>query len=211
MRVFIEIKSAGAKFNINNLADKKIREAFINYLARYNVGDAEYLVALLVDNMQKERQTYESDIFDEKMWLYRDKIASSEHLKEILDFYVKNRHDPYVYDVPWDKIVRFADKDSNGTSLDANYFTAEMWQMMIPLLDEVQVEELSDHLAVFQKFEDTGLQKEDYKIAKEVYKAGFYYPVLEVSVDIEDKNSSAKIKFDYDIKAKKGKNFEFHI
>lgn len=214
LRVFIEIKSARAKFNINSLGtSQKLRDSFINYLARYNVADATYVTALLVDStrggMNSSSVLYESDIFDEKLWLYRDKIASQKQLEEILDFYVKSRHDPSVYEVPWKELVRFGDK--NDTALDVNYLTPEVWQLSMPTMQREFAEEMSEHFAVFTKFEDLGLADEEYKELKELYKGSFYQPVVEVNIEVEDRNSSAKIKFEYDLEKKKGNNFEFHI
>lgn len=214
LRVFIEIKSARGKFNINSLAtSQKLRDSFINYLARYNIADATYVTALLVDStrggMNDSSVLYESDIFDEKMWLYRDKIASQKQLHEILDFYVKNRHDPAIYEVPWEDLVRFGDK--NDTKLDVNYMTSDVWQMCVPTLEVDAAEEMADHFAVFTKFGDLGLAKEEYRDLKEIYKGTFYEPIVEVNIDVEDRNSTAKIKFEYDLKKKKANNFEFHI
>jgi len=214
LRVFIEIKSARAKFNINSLStSKKLQDSFKNYLARYNVADSEYLVALLLDNthggLNDPSILYQSDIFDEKMWLYRDKITSKKHLEEILNFYVKNRHDPAVHLVPWDNLVRFG--DTNDTQLDVNYLTPDVWQMVVPTLEKDFAEELSEHFAIFTKYDDIGITPEEYKELKDVYKAKFYFPIVEVNIDVEDTNSSALIKFEYDLEKKKGKNFEFHI
>jgi len=214
MRLLIEIKSAAAKFNINTLGSSaKMREAFNNFLARYNVQDSAYLIALLVDNMrghvEMQNKMYESDIFDDEMWLYRDKIASQKHLEKILDFYMKNRHDPAVQDIEWENLVRFG--DTNDTALDLNYVTPMVWQMLVPTLDKDTSKAISEHIAVFKNLEDAGLTPQDAKLAKDVFKVKFYVPVLEINIDVEENNASAKIKFDYNLKTKKGKNFEFHI
>ena len=216
LRVFIEIKSARSKFNINTLSQKKskrLRELFKNYLARFNVADTEYMMALLQDSMggglQDSTKMYESDLFDEKMWLYRDKITSKKQFDEILDYYVKSRHDPAIYKIPWDKLIRYG--ENNDTELDVNYLTSEVWQLVMPELEQNAAEDLSEHFAIFKNYNDLGFNPEEYKDLKETYKGKFYAPIVEVSIDVEENNASAIIKFEYDIKKKKGKNFEFHI
>jgi hypothetical protein len=211
LRVFIEMKSARGKFNINTLADSvKLQQEFEGYLQRYNVQDGVYLIDLFIDSIKGKQELYRSDLFDYMPWLYREGFVDEKHLQEVIDFYVRSRHDGAIYDVPWEKVIRFG--ENNDTALDVNYMSAEMWQMVMPQMQIDSTIELADHLEVFETLEDTGFTPDELNAPEvKIYNLGTYAPQITVTVDIEDNNESSSIKFEYDITTKKGKQFEFNI
>ena len=208
--VKIEITSAMGRLNINALSSsKKLQEAFIAYLVRFNVQDAYYMSDLLLDAMGGKKEVYKTNIFDEMPELYRQRIVSSRHFEKILDFYVKERHDDAVLKVPWQDLIRF--DDNNATMVDANYITPALWQLFIPGLEVERAEALaSAGGGTYNTLADIDLSPEERAIVSK-YKIGFYQPVVHLDIEVLENNSSAHIAFDYDISTKKGKHFEFGI
>ncbi len=207
--VKIEITSAMGRININSLAGSKpFQQALSLYLARFDVQDADYMSDLLIDCMGGYKEVYKTDIFDAMPELYRERIVSRRHLDKILDYYTRERHDNAVTRVPWEKLVRF--DDSNATTIDVNYVTPELWQMMVPTLEKEAAVELASGGGAYLKLDDLALSAEQTaEVAK--FSPGFFQPVVRMDIEILENNSSAHVAFDYDLQTKKGKHFEFGI
>lgn len=207
--VKIEITSAMGRININTLAaSKEFQQALIEYMARFNVQDANYMSDLLIDCMGGHRDVYKTDIFDEMPELYRERIVSRRHLNKILDFYVRERHDNAVVKLPWDALIRF--DDSNVTAVDVNYITPALWQMYLPGLDEERAVDLASGGGAYNTLDDIDLSADDKaQLAK--FGLSFFQPVVRMDVEVLENNSSAHIAFDYDLSTKKGTHFEFGI
>jgi len=208
--VKIEITSAMGHLNINALhSSKALQEAFIAYLVRFNVQDAYYMSDLLLDCMGGYKEVYKTNIFDEMPELYRERVVSKRHLEKVLEFYMRERHDHAVVDVPWDDLVRF--DENNATAVDANYITPALWQFYLPQLEVERAEELAaGGEGAYSKLEDIDLSPEERAHLKTM-KIGFYAPTVHVDIEVMESNSSAHIAFDYDISKKKGRHFEFGI
>ena len=213
LAVKIEIASAGAKININSLNNAVLKEAFINYLVRYNVSNPDYLMQLIYDASHGVNENgYQSDIFDANPSLYRDKIVSQSHLNTILKHYVLTQHENSVMKLPWNNLVRF--DDNNDSSLDANYLSADVWQMLVPDMSEEEAAERASGLNVATSVEELGLNGDDAAWLTSLNGSGiigFYTPKVAVNVDILEHNQSAKISFDYNLASKKGNHFEYGI
>jgi len=207
--VKIEITSAMGRFNINALGGSQVfQEALIAYMVRFNVQDAVYMNDLLIDCIGGYKEVYKTDIFDAMPELYRERIVSKRHLEKILEFYVRERHDNAVTKLPWDQLVRF--DDANATTIDANYITPALWQMLLPDLDEERAKELASGEVTYTKLEDIGLSDEK-RLELSKFNLSFYLPTVHLDVTVMENNSSAKVAFDYDLTTKKGKHFEFGI
>ncbi len=207
--VKIEITSAMGRVNINALgSSKELQEALIEYMARYNVQDAFYMSDLLMDCMGGYKEVYKTDIFDSMPELYRERIVSKRHLRKVLDFYVRERHDNAVNKLPWDDLVRF--DDNNATAVDANYVTPALWQFYLPGIQEERAVELASGEGTYTKLEDLGLSDEDRtRLGK--FNLSFFQPTVHMDIEVMENNSTAHIAFDYDLSTKKGKHFEFGI
>ena len=207
--VKIEITSAMGHININTLgASEAFQKALIDYMNRFNVQDALYMNDLLIDCMGGHKDIYRTGIFDEMPELYRERIVSKRHLDKIVDFYIRERHDNAVTKVPWKDLIRFG--DANATTLDANYITPALWQMLIPGLEEERAVEISSGGGAYSSLEDIDLSPEN-KANLSAFDLSFYAPTVHLDVEIVENNSSANVAFDYDLTAKKGKHFEFGI
>jgi len=209
LAVKIEIASVGSKININALDNEVLREAFINYLVRFNVSNPEYLMQLLSDCSHGIKETgYLTDIFDVNPSLYHEKIVSQAHLQEVLNYYVLTQHENSVTKLPWKNLVRF--DDSNNTTLDANYLSADVWQLLVPQMDDEEALERSEGFTIVNSVEELGLSSVDATRLTKI-DVGFYMPRIVVDIDILENNQSASIAFEYNLESKKGNHFEYGI
>ena len=207
--VKIEITSAIGRMNINSLSRSKVsREAFLAYMARYNVQDPYYMLDLLQDCMGGQKDVYKTNIFDELPELYHERIVSRRHLNMIIDFYTQERHDNAVAVMAWHDLVRF--DENNVSTLDANYVTPALWQLLLPALDDERATELSDAGGMYNAIADLGLTPDD-ETQLQKFRLTFYEPVVQVDIVVLENNATAHIVFDYDITKKKGNHFEFGI
>ena len=209
LRVLIRMQSARGKFNINTLKGSEVyRDALNTYMLRYNILDSYYLTDLLVDCMSGKQDVYKTAIFDDMPWMYRDKIAGSEHLDQILEYYMRTRHDYNVQKLPWRELVRFG--EHNSTEIDANYATAEVWQMMLPNADDVRVQALGEGLVVYEKEGDLNLMTDEKEEMKR-FDVRYFLPTVHVDVTVQEHNRTADISFEYEITSKKAETFEYGI
>ena len=213
VNILIELKSARSMFNINTLVDSNNTvnanrsQALESYFANYNVyGD---YISMLVDSMSKvkEDMSYNSAIFNEKPYLFRDYITSKEHLVEINDFYTKSYNDDSLSKIDFDKLFYYS-KDKT-TKIDLNYANAETWRLLIAC-DEGRAEELSLGAGSYEAIEDLGLNEAEVD-ALNRFDVSFYEPYLDISVNVSQGASIANIRFEYDMKEKKGSNFVYEI
>ena len=220
IQVSIELKSARAKFNPNSLinTDNSINEARINalkqYLSKYMVNN-EY-VSILLDNMGgiKENIPYNSEIFYNNPYLYRDYISSSKHLAKINQFYIDLFGENNLKESTEDKFeadlnqLFYFSKDKNIT-IDLNYATAQTFELILGT-DRQRAISLSEHEDIYYKMSELNLKPEEKSVLAG-FKTSFFEPYLEVIVEIQQKDKSAIINFEYDIKEKKGYNFAYEI
>ena len=201
LRVKIAMRSARDKLNINTLTgSEELQDALKKYLMRYNIQDISYLVDILLDCMGGKQDIYRTEIFDEIPWMYRDRIVNYVHLQQLLDFYVKMRHDNSVHSVPWQEIMSF---DRKNTEIDANYARAEVWRLMLQMLVE-------GGLTEYESEADLGLSAEELQQLAP-FGLAYYLPIIYVDVMIEENDKKARIVIKYDIASKKAQEFNYDI
>jgi len=208
MEIILKISSARAKFNPSHLQnDLNSSNKMRDYLNSYGVN-SQYL-EILADNFGgiKDDNSYNSRIFDEKPSLFREYIASSEHLKQINDFYTQEYKDNSLSKIDFNNLFYFG-SDEN-TTIDLNYATPEVWEMMLGVSRE-RAEALSLGGGLYESSEDLALNDEE-KSSLRLFKADYFVPILLIEVEISNKIESAKISFEYDIENSKGSNFVYKI
>jgi hypothetical protein len=204
--IILQVSSARGKFNPKQLdipSSDIMREYFAN-----NRINSEYM-NLLLDSVSgiKVDNSYNSAIFNEHPYLFRDYIASTKHLKVINDFYAKEYNDNALKNIDFEKLFYFS--DSNDTKIDLNYATPEVWEMMAGVNKE-RASELNAAGGFYETMEDVGLDDTERQRV-ENFKVSFYEPYLLVNVEIIQDKSKAKISFEYDIRNNKGSNFVYEI
>ena len=210
LEIVLKVSSARSKLHPSHL-DANNSILMREYLNNYAIN-SQYL-DILVDNLSgiKEYNSYNSRVFDEKPYLFRDYIASSAHLKEINDFYAKEYNENSLANIDFNNLFYFTN-DTNSTNnykIDLNYATPEVWEMILGVTKE-RAEELSIGGGAYSSDEDL-LLSDDEKANLALFKTSFFEPVLEVEVEIRQNKSSSKISFEYDMKTQKGSNFVYEI
>jgi len=211
--IILELKSARSVLNINSIVDEngKFNEdklgSLIEYFRLYNVT-SDY-IGMLQDNISplKVDAYYNSEIFTENPYLYREYIASEEHLQTINDFFMRYNNDNSLSKIKFDELFYFS-KDRK-TKIDLNYATPETWRLLIRC-DEVRAEDLSFGGGSYANVSDLNLSSEE-SILLGYFETSFYEPLLDVRVEIREGSLSSKIRFEYDMKTKKGSNFVYEI
>jgi len=211
--ITLELKSARSMININSLNDlnatnKEERvNSFINYFKLFNVT-SEY-TSMLLDNISKveEDMYYNSGIFDENPDMFRDYIVSQKHLDEINNYYMSYYNENSVAKIDFENLFYFS-KD-RASKVDLNYATAETWRLLTGC-DEIRAEELNFSGGSFTKVSDLNLSTEE-TISLGYFATSYYEPLLDIRVEVKEGDLSAKIRFEYDMKTKKGSNFVYEI
>jgi len=216
IKVSLEITSARSRLNVNALVDINgtqsegtIRrvEAFKTYLNTYGVNLAYADILLDLRGKIKEDMSYNSDIFYEKPYLFRDYIVSEQHLAEVDDFYLKTYHDNNLKNIDTKRLFNF-NKNIN-TAIDVNYATPEVWELIVGV-DKLRAQELSFGAGTYTKLEDLEMNF-DEQAMMERFKVSYFEPFLDVKIEVIKDDSMAKIHFEYNIKNKKGSNFSYEI
>lgn len=207
LEVSIEIASARSKFNPNTLLETNTTHPLGLYLSNFDIK--EDYVALLLENMGgiKEDNSYNSDIFEQNPTLFRDYIVSQKHLDEINNFYMQNSHENAIAKIDFEKLFYFSSQ--KNYFIDVNYATKEVWRLMLGCSDE-RAKQLFSGGGLYAKEEDLALSEAETEMLK-MFKTTFYEAHLDVKIRIGRSNQSAFVRFEYDMKTKKGSNFVYEI
>ena len=209
LNVKINIDSAMGRFNINTLSYfKPFQEALSGYMVQYEISDVAYFQDLLIDCMSSKRSEYRTDIFDAMPWLYRERIVSMAHLEQIIDYYVLNRHDNNIRKIPWEQLVRFS--PSRDRKVDANYITPQLWQLLLPEITEGIAIDLASNEFLYEKDGDLSLADEELE-KLEPFALSYYLPRTLIEVDVKRNDQNVHVAFEYDLKLKKGGNFDYGL
>jgi len=209
----IEITSARAKINPNTFMDKnntinkeKI-EIVKQYFANYMLNDT--YVEILLDNMNgiKKDNSYRTGIFNEKPYLFRDYIASKEHLYEINDFYEKAYYENSLKNINFDNLFYFT--QDRGTIIDINYATAEVWEMILGVNRERAIFLASGTGSYIDEPSLSLSDEESLKLKQ--FKFSYFEPYLNVNIKVSNFGNKSEINFIYNLENKKGSEFNYDI
>jgi len=206
LEIVMKIKSARGKFSPNMITQKNL--PYIQQYLNANMINSQYL-DILLDSMSKikEDNSYNSAIFDDKPYLFRDYIVSKKHLQEINNFYTREFNDNSLKNIDFDNLFYFSSE--KNLVIDLNYATAEVWEMLLGCTKE-RAEFLFDGGGMYTELADLDLNDQEKESLKQ-FKTSFYEPILFVEIDIKQNNNNSLITFEYDIKNKKGSNFVYEI
>jgi hypothetical protein len=209
LEVMVSMRSARAGVNINALAaSEALQEKFTRYLMRYNVQDPQYLTDLLLDCMQGEQATYRTRIFDAMPQLYRVRIASAEHLEQILEYYIKQRFDLAVRDIPWQELFWFDDHEVQAA--DLNHMSAHAWQLLFPDMPDETITLLSGSGQVYTTYDELPLRDEDVRQLQSM-NIKLYVPVVWVELELFSAGAVAEVALEFDIASKAVKVVDYAL
>ncbi|MFA5233630.1 MAG: hypothetical protein WC390_04445 [Sulfurimonas sp.] len=214
IKVLVKIGSARESFNVNSLQDANATlyvqraELLKEYLQRFGVQ--EDYINFLRDGMSgiKEDASYHTRMFYDKPYLYRDYIASLEHLGQINEEYTRQYRDTTLKKADLEHLFSF--NKERGTKIDLNYATQTTWMFMLGI-DEESALSLVQKSNLYRSYEDLSISDEKKIVLQEFFETSFFEPFVEVQVLINQGDKSAKIVFEYDLKNKKGSNFVYEI
>lgn len=204
--IVLKLHSARSKFNLATL-NVKSTEAFREYMS-YKGLNNEY-VDILLDGMSgiKADNSYNSAVFDEQPYLFRDYIASEKHLSMLNEFYMREYNENVHKNVNLEELLYF-NEDVNAT-IDLNYATSEVWELLLGSTKE-RAEFLAQNAGGYKDLASLGLGADELENLQR-FNTSFFEPILFVEIEIAQENSDAYITFEYDIKKKKGSNFVYEI
>lgn len=211
LKISIEISSARAKFNPNTLSDgnntialEKVG-ALKEYLSKYGINHA--YTDILLDTMMPANFSYNSDIFNVNPSLFREYIASDRHLEDINDFYTQRYYDNSLTNIDFEKLFYLS--PDRQTAIDLNYATTEVWEMMLGA-DRQRAEQLSQGGGNYTDLASLALNEAEAE-ALSRFDISYFEPFLDIELYISKNDQNAHIRFEYDIKNKKGLNFSYAI
>ena len=204
--IVLKISSARSKFNPKQINIRNI-DLLRVFMSNHNVN-SQY-VDLLVDSISgiKEDNSYNSTIFDENPYLFRNYIASLDQVKEINKFYTQEYNDPSLKNIDFNELFYFSSE--SNISIDLNYATPLVWELLLGTTKE-RAEFLSDGMGSYTQLSDLNLDRDEEENL-EKFKTSYFEPLLFVEIEIMQENMKSNISFEYDIKKKEGYNFAYEI
>lgn len=213
IKISLELKSARAKINPNIFVathlpgNNEALNAFKQYLNNYNINTVYADIMLDVMSGVKEDSSYNSEIFYDKPDLFRDYIVSEKHLEEVDDFYKKTYHDNSLKNINLENLFYFS--NDKNSFIDLNHATVDAWELMLGCTKE-RANAIVFGAGTWDVIDDINLL-DDEKNMLNKFNTSFFEPYVEVVVNIMQNNNSAKVRFEYDMKTKQGKNFSYEI
>ena len=207
IKVVLEISSARSKINPNIFYNEERLNIFKVFLSNkmVNIDYADMLYDSI--NGIKEDASYKTDIFIYNKYLFRDYIASYEHLEKIDRIYKNKYHDNSVEKLNTKELF-YIINDKNS-SIDLNYATPEAWEIMLGCYEDRAVE-LYSNAGSYEALSDIQLTPyEESMIAK--FNTSFYEPYLDVKIELLQNEKKANIRFEYNLQEKRGSNFVIKI
>jgi len=214
LNVTLELSSARSKFNPNTLIDEnstKINEvkyqALKEYLKNNNLSDN--YINILLDSMSgiKSDLSYRTGIYDEKPYLFRDYISSDKHLSELNDFYTSLEHNNDIKNINFNNLFYFS--KNKKMAIDLNFATAEVWELILGT-NKQRAKQLSAGGGFYENIESLSLSDSE-KLKLSRFNVSYFEPYIDVKINIQRKNQNSYIRFEYNIKSKKGSNFSYEI
>jgi len=209
-KVVVSFASARSKLNINTF-NKSNAPLFRSYFSRHMIanGYVDILRECMHTNQVKEgyNNSYKSALFEKHPELFRDYIASKEHLEIINAFYMQEYGDEALGQIPFEKLFSYSLNPAQ--EIDLNYATAEVLELILGTTRERALEIKGSGL-FYKSFKNMGLSKEEEQNIAH-FRTTFFAPFLAVHVLIVTDERVATIDFEYDIQQKRGYNFVFEL
>jgi len=210
--VIIKISSARDKLSPEILNTQEKRDAFLGFLSTNGVN-TEYLN--IVDDLMggiKEDGSYNSDIFNNHPYLFRDYIASVQHLNAADNFYKETYHENSLSNIKPDELFYVsAESNASNYKMDLNRIKPVVWEVLLGC-DAQRAEQLSTNAGFYATTADLGLSEdENLSLARFHQNISYYEPYLAIKITIMKKSNKAVISFEYNLESKKGSNFDLEV
>lgn len=214
MTVKVKLASARSKFTFNALRGntegaKALKNALIGYFnARsINIGYV-YLLQDLTNGIKADGM-YNSGIFDENPYLFRDYISSDEQIKVLNNYYKKIYHDNSVDKIDLHNIFHFGNYKPSSYVIDLNFVNRDVFNIMSGKYYEQENNTSSQDDFFVDCNALTKKEKEDMR--RKFNASCDLQKIIAVTLFITQNRQNAEISFEYDILNKKGSNFVYKI
>lgn len=207
--IIIHFSSAANRVNPDIFKNQIAMENFKIFLQKrmVNITYADMIFDSI--NVLKEDNSYRTDIFDEHPFLYRGSIASYEQLDTLHDIYKQKFHENSIDSIDSRELFKIT-QDAN-TTLDANYISSEVWQLILGC-DETRANELlSDGFLYADEKTLYDSMSDEEKPFLNIFNVHVNQTIIFVVIEINTHTKKSYIKFEYNIKNRKGRNFVFEI
>lgn len=222
-KIKLSAKSARNRININSLSDENLSLMVGEYLQERAVG-SEYLELWrdLIGGV-REDGAYMTSLYYDRPELFLDapkKLNSPRYLKEINDYYLQNYTNANIKKIKFENIFYFYQSEGNASSygVDLGFASQELKELL-------QIRTAPMTLIEEDGYEEDGYYDEELcaNLSPEqnatLGRFGFacrFQPVIEVNMEMvgineEGKKMQANIRFEYDLKLKKGSHFVYEI
>ena len=217
IKVGISIKSARRKINLNELLDLNISadsvepqqlEYFKAFLSGYGVNMS--YVDMLKDSVSKYNINYtpSTDILDAKPDIFRDYIASYEHLEEINEYYKDTYYENSLAAIDFKDLFYLGRDSNNSYCIDSYYMSTWTIHMLTGMsLEEAEENEGHDFISGDDSNETDNIM--GFRLCKSTDVDARKF--LDVHLEIIQDEKTANISFEYDILNAKGYNFSYEI
>jgi len=182
--ITIKIQTARGKINPNIFKDKKRANMLRQYLIKKMI--LPQYVDILQDSINgiKEDGAYLTDIFNNNPTLFRDYIASYQHLEKLNTIYKNTYHDNNIKNLHIKEL--FYPTKEQDTPIDLNYATAEVFELILGC-NSLRAEELSG--GYYETLQDLNLNANE-KQNLEKFSYSFYEPYIDIHINISQNNNN---------------------
>ncbi|QOP43687.1 hypothetical protein FJR45_06865 [Sulfurimonas sediminis] len=213
--VEVKLESARSKFNFNALkkntaqGENALKNALIGYFnAKMINSEYLYLLEDLTGGI-KEDGMYNSALFDDNPYLFRDYISSDEQIKELNEYYKKIYHDNSVEYINLHNIFNFGNYKNSAYVIDLNFVNRDVFNIMSGNYYEQENTDAEDDNFFVDCEKLTAEEKENLK--RKFNASCDLQKIITVTLLVTQGKQNAEIKFEYNIKTKKGSNFVYKI
>jgi len=206
----IDLKSARAKFNINALKDSNAtKDAISGYFNAHMVNNQYINILEDLMNGTKRDGEYNSGIFDDNPYLFRNYINSFKQIQDANEYYKQTYHDNSVDNLDMKKIFYFRDSKSSDYTIDLNFVNRDVFNIMSGIYNYSNNDENKSDNFFVDCNSLSNVQKNDFK--RRFNASCDLQKIIDVKVSILENEQKADIEFEYNIKTKKESNFVYKI
>ena len=214
MRVRVKLSSARSKFTFNALRSNEkggnaLQNSLIGYFNARNINIGYVYLLQDLTNGVKADGMYNSGIFNEYPYLFRDYISSDEQIKVLNNYYKKIYHDNSVDKIDLHNLFHFGNYKTSSYIIDLNFVNRDVFNIMSGKYDEQE-----NNTSVEDDFfvDCDQLTKKEKENFKNKFNASCdLQKIITVKLFITQEKQNAEISFEYDILKKKGSNFVYKI
>ena len=216
MTVRVKLESARSKFTFNALRDNNtaektnaLKNALIGYFNARNINIGYvYLLQDLTKGIKADGM-YNSGIFNDNPYLFRDYISSDEQIKVLNNYYKKIYNDNSVDKIDLHNIFNFGNYRPSSYVIDLNFVNRDVFNIMSGKYYTQENNTSSENDFFVDCNQLSAKEKENLK--RKFNASCDLQKIIAVTLFMTQDKQNAEISFEYNIQTKKGSNFVYKI